>query len=100
MNVITKEKELGYHRGETITSINLIEYYHKTKNLIGQLDAQIEDLRGRTGSNKGNFRNPREEMTHLHDVKTLAIVSRQRERLATKLEELHRRIQASIETAK
>ncbi len=101
MNVITKEQDFEFRRGVMIEKINVIAYYHRTKELISQMDTQIRELaEGISAHGKGSFKNPRDEMMYLHDVKTLTVVSRQRERLAKKLEELQRRIQEDIELAK
>jgi hypothetical protein len=101
MNVITKEQDFEFRRGVMIEKMNIISYYHRTKALISQMDTQIQELSANVSSHRdNNFKNPRDEMIYLHDVKTLTVVKRQRERLAQKLEELQRRIKEDIDLVK
>ena len=101
MNVITKEQDFEFRRGVMIEKMNIISYYHQTKQLISQMDTRIQELSEGTIAHGGNnFKNPRDEMMYLHDVKTLTVVKRQRERLAQKLEELQRRIKNDIDMTK
>jgi hypothetical protein len=101
MNVITKEQDFEFRRGMMMEKINAIGYYHQTKQLIEKLEKQIQALSEDINSygNK-NFKNSRHEMLYLHDVKTLTVVQRQRDRLKQKLDELQCRIQSDIELAK
>lgn len=101
MNVLTKEQDFAFRRGVMIERMNTISYYHQTKRLISQMDTRIQELsEGISAHGGNNFKNPRDEMSYLHDVKILTVVKRQRGRLAQKLEELQHQIKSDIDMTK
>lgn len=93
--------DLEYRRGPMLERMNRVILYQQTKELLGRIDLRLRELEGFGGvSTEKQFSNPREESTHLHNLKTLSVLTRQRERVIQKLEELQDHIQLDIEMDK
>ena len=96
-----QEIDLGYHRGPLLERIHRVISYQQTKELLSKIDLKLRELEGTVGNpDNKQFRNPREESTYLHNVKTCTVLTRQRERLLQKLVELQDHIQLDIEVDK
>ena|ERR1035438_113927 len=94
------EKEFGFVRGNLIDNLSVLEYHKRTLDMITHIDEQIERLTGEIPPVVPKFTNPRYEADYLHNVKTLSVLKRQRERLTQKIVELHGRLSADIEASK
>ena len=93
--------ELQFVRGPLIYNLNVLEYHRRTIDMIKKLDEKINELRENTNLLKSyTFKNPRQESIYLHNIKTLNVLERQRERLKQKLVEIQERLQSDIETSK
>ena len=95
-----EEKEFQFVRGHLIDNLSVLEYHKRTVGMIKTMDEQIKLLEEAVTPGVRHFKNPREEASYLHDVKTLSVLKRQRERLDSKLNELQDRLNADIETSK
>jgi hypothetical protein len=96
------EKEFGFIRGNLIDNLSVLEYYRRTEGMIKIMDEQIEKVEPEIAAigPKPQFKNPRNEATYLHNLKTLTVLKRQRERLKQKLVEIQDRLNADIEASK
>ena len=94
-----EEKEFGFVRGNFIDNLSVLEYHKRTLDMIAQIDEQISKIEPEIAAIGPNpqFKNPRNEVTYLHNFKTLTVLMRQRERLKQKLVEIQGRIQDDIE---
>jgi|FAXJ01.1.fsa_nt_gi hypothetical protein len=93
------EKEFGFVRGNLIDNLSVLDYYKRTEDMITQIDEQISQIKPELVAfgPKPQFKNPRTEAGYLHNLKTLTVLNRQRERLKQKLVEIQGRIQEDIE---
>lgn len=95
------EAEFQFVRGHLIDNLSVLEYHKRTVDMIKNLDEQIEKLSGEAKAPEARqFKNPRQEAIYLHDVKTLTVLMRQRERLKQKLVEIQERLQGDIDASK
>jgi hypothetical protein len=95
------EVEIPFTRGHLIDRLTVLDYHKRTSSMIKTLDEQIKHLEEEIGSpDAKQWKNPREETSYLHDVKTLSVLKRQRERLEQKLTELEKRVREDIEVSK
>lgn len=97
---MAEEAEFQFVRGHLIDNLSVLEYHKRTVGMIKTMDEQIKLLEEAVAPGERHFKNPREEASYLHDVKTLSVLKRQRERLDSKLNELQNRLNADIETSK
>lgn len=93
-------EEFQFVRGHLIDNLSVLEYHKRTVDMIKQIDEQIQRLGEEVPSVAPTFKNPREEASYLHNVKTLSVMKKQKERLIDKLNELQERIQNEIEVSK
>lgn len=98
----TEEKNFGFVRGNLMDNLSVLDYYKRTEGMITQIDEQIDKVEPEITAIGPNpqFKNPRNEVTYLHNFKTLAVLKRQRERLKQKLVEIQDRLNADIEASK
>ena len=96
------EKEFQFVRGHLIDNLSVLEYHKRTLDMIKVMDEQIDKVEPEIAAigPKPQFKNPRNEATYLHNLKTLTVLKRQRERLKQKLVEIQDRLNADIETSK
>jgi hypothetical protein len=85
-----------------IDNLSVLEYHKRTTDMIAVMDEQIAKVEPEIAAIGPNpqFRNPRNEATYLHNLKTLTVLMRQRERLKQKLVEIQDRLNADIEASK
>lgn len=95
------ESEFQFVRGPLIDNLSILEYHKRTVDMIRNIDEQIEKLSGEAKAPEARqFQNPRQEAIYLHDVKTLSVLMRQRERLKQKLVEIQERLQEDMDASK
>ncbi len=96
-----EEAEIPFVRGHLIDSLSVLEYHKRTTDMIKTLDEQIKHLEEEVNApDARKWKNPREEASYLHNVKTLSVLKRQQERLEQKLSELQERIRENMEASK
>ena len=93
--------EIPFQRGQLLQQVNDVVYYQGTKEQLEQMEKVILELSQKVGPvGSKNFQNPRQEAIYLHDVKTLSVFRRQRDRLKQKLVAMQERIEQDMEVEK
>ena len=86
----TEGQEFGFVRSTLLDNLSVMEYHKRTLDMVASLDEQIKRLTEESAniSEDYHWKNPREESIHLHNVKTLSVLKRQRARLTDKLTQI------------
>ena len=98
MDEVDNTPEIPFQRGHLLQQVNDVVRYKNAKEQLEQMEKVILELTQTTGPiGSKNFQNPRQEAIYLHNVKTLSVLRRQRDRLKQKLVEIQECIQEDME---